>query len=98
MLTVLPGENNRDGDLFWSPIPVPEKELAINENLLRLWETVDLWAFALHRAIALVDSDYVIGSQFYSVPDESPKISNTTLEDARKRLEGYASVFLDYHW
>lgn len=96
---VLPEEDNRNGNLFWSAIPVPEKELVISEDLFnRLWETADLWGFALHRAIALVVGDYVIESQFYSVPDESPKISDTTLEDAREHPEEYALVFPDYHW
>jgi len=75
------------------------KGLVVNEDLLnRIWESDGLWTFALHRAVALVDGDYVIESQFYSVPDGSPKICDTTLKHAEEHPEEYALVFLDYHW
>lgn len=91
-------QNGKDG-LYWSAIPVSEGTLKINEKLLKeIWADPDVWAYLVHSAVALVVGDYLIESQFYSVPDESPKISDTTLEDAKKHPEEYALVFLDYHW
>lgn len=84
---------------FWSGVIRPKEDLIINEGLIRrFWNNADRQRVALHRAVALADAEYLPESQFYSIPDGSPKISDETLADAKEHPEKYALVFLDYHW
>lgn len=90
--------NGQDGK-YWSAVPVALPVL--DKNLLQdIWEgkCSGSWVYNLAQALRLVDGNYVFDSQFYSVPDGSARIEESTLQDARENPEWYALVFLDYHF
>lgn len=80
-----------------------EQGITVNKKYIRLvWELgeygksdPDAWVMSL--ALRLVQGEYLFDSGFYSVPDNSSKISKQTLEDALAHPEKYALVFSDYH-
>lgn len=54
-------------------------------------------SWAIKNMMELLQGDYVTNSRFYSVPDESCKLSAETLKDVQEHPGKYALVFLDYH-
>ena len=90
-------DNGRNGR-YWSARPMPWPGSA-EEMVRRLWSEpgFSMWAYRFAKAVRLAAGDYVSDSHFYSVPDEEPKISEETLQDAREHPERYALVFLDLH-
>jgi len=95
---VFPHPGNGDNGRYWSAIPVPQETLVLGEKLLReLWEN-PLWGYSIVLAVSLADAQYFPESQFYSVPDYSPKISEEVLQEAREHPQRFALVFLDYHY
>lgn len=77
------------------------RTVEVDEKLLcQIWHTQTncLLAYRLQKALRLADGEYCFDSHFYSVPDASAKISETTLQDAMAHPEQYALAFSDYHF
>lgn len=85
---------------FW---PASPEELA-----RRLWEGgqekqqqaagfLPLWDYLFVKSMRLAYGHYLSDSHFYSVPDDSPKISHGTLQETREHPNRFALVFLDFH-
>jgi len=73
----------------------------ITEEMVRRWwkeyDSNTMGIYFLRKLLALADRVYRFESCFYSVPDESPKISKETLTKAIENPEDYALVFWNYH-
>lgn len=92
--------NNDEKPVYWSGYP--NTNLTINEELLeKIWYS-ELWdpfyAEVLATVLRLTQGEYLPESGFYSLADESAKMSKSTWEDIQKNPENYALVFSDYHF
>lgn len=79
----------------WSAVPL-QTPMVGPELIQAIWDNSTYW-WKLSYAISLANGDYRSESEFYSVPDKSAKIEQTTFRDAMEKPEKYALVFLDYH-
>lgn len=89
--------NGKEGK-YWSAVPVPQESLLLGEGMLRQVWSEGIWGYRVWKAISLAAGEYLPESQFYSVPDCSPQLSDEVLREARERPERFALVFLDYHY
>jgi len=92
--------NDDEKPVYWSGYP--NTNLTINEELLeKIWYS-ELWdpfyAEVLATVLRLTRGEYLPESGFYSLADESAKMSKSTWEDIQKNPENYALVFSDYHF
>ena len=73
--------------------------LSLDESILEVSKQEDMWylTYLLSSIFELLQGKYRSDSHFYSVPDDSTKLSEKTLKDVQDNPELFALVFLDYH-
>lgn len=82
--------------LYWSGRPAPRLE--IGRTLIeKVWREGGIRYDYLSEVLKLVTAEYTFDSGFYSVPDYSPRIGVSTLQNALANPEKYALVFVDCH-
>jgi hypothetical protein len=97
-VTEIHNDNNDPKGKMFSGNVLPD--MVINETTVnKLWDedSFSMTTWRLAKIFKLVDGQYCFDSQFYSIPDDSSKISKETYKDCIDHPENYALVLYDLH-